>query len=348
MSSSQELGFAVLGGTLISIATSFNLFFKGRITGMSGIYFGLITHDPKTFHWKALFVMTSIMTSIVVWEITKFDPVGTDYPNFFDPPAILVRNLSQGGYFLAGLLVGIGTKLGNGCTSGHGVCGIPRFSIRSWVYVPIFVICAIITATFRYYVPFLDEDDASDLLTKNYDSVMEGSVLITGWGLLLYFFYFFSKLTKEDFIEICVTMITAIVFALGLIISGMNKRSKILGFLIMGEDWDASLLLVLVAAVGLNLFTFYYIIKIHKKTVFNEKLEIPSNNKIDKKLILGGISFGLGWGLGGLCPGPGYVLFPFLTPHISFFWFFGLTVGQYFVKIVDEKMSKKTNSIKSK
>lgn len=347
--SSQELGFAVLGGALIAISTSFHLLFKGRITGMSGIFFGLITHDQKSFAWKANFVLSTIATTIFTWQIVGFDKLSPDYPALFDHPSVLVGNLNPGGYFLAGLLVGIGTKLGNGCTSGHGVCGLPRFAIRSWVYVPIFVIVAIIVATFRYYVPFLDNDDKSgDLLVKNYDCILSGSLLITSWGLIFYLFYSFSKATLNEMIDIIVTMITAILFALGLIFAGMNKRSKILGFLIMGSDWDASLLLVLVTAITVNLFTFYYIIKIRKKTVFNETLEIPSNNKIDKKLVLGGIFFGLGWGLGGLCPGPGYILFPFLTPHISFYWFFGLTIGQYLVKIVDEQHQrlKKNSSVK--
>ena len=61
----------------------------------------------------------------------------------------MVSGLSFVGFGLGGLLVGIGTKLGNGCTSGHGVCGLPRFSVRSWVSVPVFMIAAIIIANIR-------------------------------------------------------------------------------------------------------------------------------------------------------------------------------------------------------
>lgn len=60
---------------------------------------------------------------------------------------------------LGGLLVGVGTRLANGCTSGHGVCGLPRFSLRSLVAVIIFMIVAIITATIRFYYPYFNQND---------------------------------------------------------------------------------------------------------------------------------------------------------------------------------------------
>ena len=337
---SSELYFAAIGGALIALSTSFHLLFKGRITGMSGIYFGVITSDNKSAYWKIFFILMTFLTTIVTWEIVGFDSLGDDYPNLFDHPNFLISNLNKPGYFLAGIFVGLGTKLGNGCTSGHGVCGLPRLSIRSLVYVPIFVAFAIITATFRSYVPFLDGDDMN-FDTTDYSVIINMVFVLAGWGMLFFCFYYYSKFTSAFLIDMIVTGFTGIVFALGLIISGMCKRSKILGFLILNSSWDYSLMIVLCTAVGINFVTFYYIVQIKKETVFGEHLEIPTNNKIDGKLILGGVLFGIGWGLGGLCPGPGFVLFPFLTPHITLFWFLGLTLGQYAVKIYEERNKEK-------
>lgn len=337
---SQELGFAALGGFLIALSTSLNLFFQGRITGMSGIYYGLITKD-KSFGWKALFLVTTLATSIVVWDIAGFDSLGDDYPALFDHPSTLVYNLNKGGFFLAGLLVGLGTKLGNGCTSGHGVCGLPRFAIRSWVYVPIFLVVAIITATFRNYVPFLEDNYTHEFDSKDYDTILNALLFVLIWILCIYCIYVLMNFSWSELLETVTTLSTAILFSLGLIISGMNKRRKINGFLVMSEDWDVSLLIVLCVAVGVNFLTFYYIVRVRNKTAFGEKLEIPSNNKIDPKLIVGGVLFGLGWGLGGLCPGPGFILFVFLTPQISLFWFMGLTIGQYTISIYDKIMDKR-------
>ena len=66
-----------------------------------------------------------------------------------------IAGLDFVGFCLAGLLVGFGTKLGNGCTSGHGVCGMPRWSIRSWVAVGTFMSLGIIIATIKHYADFL-------------------------------------------------------------------------------------------------------------------------------------------------------------------------------------------------
>ena len=320
---------------MLALSTSFHLLFKGRVTGMSGIYFGVITADNKSSPWKLCFILISILTSVITWQIVGFDPISSSEPNWFDHPTVLIHNLSKPGYFIAGFLVGLGTKLGNGCTSGHGVCGLPRFSIRSWVYVPIFVVWAMMTATLRHYYPFLDEPDMH-FETIDYSVIINQSFFLTGWGCFFFCFYYYKRFTRAFLIDILTTAMTAFVFALGLIISGMCRRSKILGFLILNSNWDVSLLIVLCTAVGVNLVSFLYIVKIRRKTIFNESLEIPTNTTIDRKLVLGGVMFGIGWGLGGLCPGPGFVLFPFLTPQISFFWFLGLTFGQFLVKIWEE------------
>lgn len=70
----------------------------------------------------------------------------------FGPPQQIASWTTYPGFFLAGLLVGFGTKLGNGCTSGHGLCGISRFSIRSILAVVIFLSTAIAISTFSFWV----------------------------------------------------------------------------------------------------------------------------------------------------------------------------------------------------
>lgn len=221
------------------------------------------------------------------------------------------------------------------------MCGLPRFAIRSWVYVPIFLVVAIITATFRNYVPFLEDNYTHEFDSKDYDTILNVLLFVLVWILCLYCIYVLMNFSWSELLETVTTLSTAILFSLGLIISGMNKRRKINGFLVMSEDWDVSLLIVLCVAVGVNFLTFYYIVRVRNKTAFGDKLEIPSNNKIDPKLIVGGVLFGLGWGLGGLCPGPGFILFVFLTPQISLFWFMGLTIGQYTISIYDKVMDKR-------
>lgn len=81
----------------------------------------------------------------------------------------------------------------------------------------------------------------------------------------------------------------------------------------MYSEWDPTLMFVLGGAVGLNLLTFYYIMNKAKKPLLGEKLEIPTNKVIDRRLIIGSSVFGLGWGLGGLCPGPALAMYSAFT-----------------------------------
>lgn len=94
---------------------------------------------------------------------------------------------SQFGYALSGFLVGIGTKMANGCTSGHGLCGMARLSIRSLVAVITFLLSGMIIATINYYTqglgPFTD-DDYSPIFTYNHDITAVISIIL---GLILPF-----------------------------------------------------------------------------------------------------------------------------------------------------------------
>jgi uncharacterized membrane protein YedE/YeeE len=81
---------------------------------------------------------------------------------FFDTQSQLESSLNIAGLVLAGIFVGIGTRLGNGCTSGHSICGIPRFSVRSIVGTVLFMSSAIAIATIRFYVPFLNQGNRFD------------------------------------------------------------------------------------------------------------------------------------------------------------------------------------------
>jgi len=330
----QQESMALLGGIIISIATSFNYYTTGRVTGMSGIYSGFIFFEKYSFHWRATFIFAMMATTVFLWNFFGFG-------SCFDEPTVFVKNLSKPGYFVAGLLVGLGTKLGNGCTSGHGICGLPRLSIRSWVFVPIFLVFGILTATYRDSNPFfVDETPYEGYSMKQYGLILN-SVLLTACTIIVVLFtlYSFIFTNRDKMFDIVFASITAVLFAIGLIVSGMNKRSKILGFLTINQNWDPSLMLVLCGAVGLNFITM----NLMTKTILGKRLEVVINKTIDFRLILGGILFGIGWGLGGLCPGPGFILFPFFTPHISLSWFGGLTIGQYIIKMYENILKPKKN-----
>lgn len=109
---------ALIGGVLIGVAVSLMLVFNGRVTGISGIISGILKPQKGDFLWRFLFVL-GLLTGGLFLKI-------------YLPDTFQLRSSAQMiDYAFGGVLVGFGTLLGNGCTSGHGVCGISRMSVRS-------------------------------------------------------------------------------------------------------------------------------------------------------------------------------------------------------------------------
>jgi len=122
---------AMLGGLLIGLSAALLLWFNGRIAGISGIVNGALGGGERGWRWWFLAGLV-LGGGSYIW-ITDAAPFRTDFP-----PGLIV---------LAGLLVGFGTRMGSGCTSGHGVCGLARLSMRSLVATLTFLAAGII-ATF--------------------------------------------------------------------------------------------------------------------------------------------------------------------------------------------------------
>jgi|TARA_B110000483_G_scaffold75180_1_gene93569 hypothetical protein len=101
-------------------------------------------------------------------------------------------------------------------------------------------------------------------------------------------------------------LISGVIFGLGLIVSGMANPQKVIGFLDLFGDWDPSLALVMVGAIGVGIVVFTYAGK-RAKTFLGDDLQITKQTVIDKKLVFGSLIFGVGWGVAGFCPGPGLV-----------------------------------------
>jgi uncharacterized protein len=122
---------ALAGGVLIGVASVWLLAANGRIAGVSGILHGLFAQPPADRRWRAAFVIGLVVAGLA-WQV--FLPASKP-------------SMHWGWLALAGLLVGFGTRIGGGCTSGHGVCGLGRFSLRSLIAVMVFM-AAGMAATF--------------------------------------------------------------------------------------------------------------------------------------------------------------------------------------------------------
>jgi len=121
---------ALAGGALIGLASVWLLAANGRIAGVSGILHGLFS--PPDTKWRALF-LSGLLLAGLAWQAAGM-------------PVPLRSGFPLGWVAAAGLLVGFGTRMGGGCTSGHGVCGLGRLSARSLVAVIVFMAAGMIAA----------------------------------------------------------------------------------------------------------------------------------------------------------------------------------------------------------
>jgi uncharacterized protein len=97
-----------------------------------------------------------------------------------------------------------------------------------------------------------------------------------------------------------------LLFGLGLLLSGMTDPGKVLGFLDLFGAWDPSLAFVMGGAIAVGFFAFAVARK-RTRNFLGGALHLPRSDQIDRRLVLGGLTFGAGWGLAGFCPGPGIV-----------------------------------------
>ena len=101
--------------------------------------------------------------------------------------------------------------------------------------------------------------------------------------------------------------LAGLLLGLGLILSGMANPAKVIGFLDVAGPWDPSLGLVMGGGLVIGSIGFALLRK-QPKTLLGEPLNLPASRKIDLRLVLGSVLFGMGWGITGICPGPGLVL----------------------------------------
>ena len=126
----------LIGGVIIGLAATVMLLFNGKISGISGILGGCIQYPRIANIWRYTFVLGLVAGGFLMHML---------FPSYFEYSI----NASTIELIIGGVLVGFGTRLGSGCTSGHGVCGLPRKSIRSLVATLTFIGAGIVTVIMR-------------------------------------------------------------------------------------------------------------------------------------------------------------------------------------------------------
>ena len=107
--------------------------------------------------------------------------------------------------------------------------------------------------------------------------------------------------------QILIAFVVGVVFGIGLIVAGMTDAARVLGFLDLTGWWNPTLAFVMGGAILVALPAFA-IARQRQRTLLGEPLQLPTSTRIDRRLVLGALAFGVGWGLAGLCPGPALAL----------------------------------------
>jgi len=135
----ESIMWALLGGILIGLAATFLMLLNGRIAGISGILSGVFFQTKGDVFWRIAFIVGLLAGGLVA-------------PFIFQRPFVFELNASMPMLLVGGFLVGFGTRMGSGCTSGHSVCGIARFSWRSISATITFILSAMLTVALIRHV----------------------------------------------------------------------------------------------------------------------------------------------------------------------------------------------------
>jgi uncharacterized membrane protein YedE/YeeE len=322
----------LLGGTLVGLSATSLLLLNGDTLGASGIVHQ-VACKPLAMNqpWRTAFLASVFLTSTVMFQPTHMpssssDPIHHTYVT----------------YAIAGFLVGFGSKLANGCTSGHGICGLGRRSPRSLAAVLVMMLAGILTSTLTTTttttIPFetMKRDgsfDAAGMYLAALASVLAAVAAART-----------NNKNDDNNKKLFGAVLSGGLFASGLFVGGMADPKRVLGFLDLSgfadNRWDGTLLGVLGAGLLVSWAGYQFVTGAHQ--VFNAPtlrhpialsksslFRVPGNKVIDARLLLGSACFGIGWGMAGLCPGPALCLAAVGSIPVLVYWWPAFFAGTY-------------------
>jgi len=364
---------------MIGLAASTLLLGAGEIMGASGIISSFILNPKKALFddstaqdsWKRAYIASFCLCTLLVVQNDQH-PVAIRIlqgdQGIVDPELVNLVKPSTIGYVISGFLVGMGTRLGNGCTSGHGICGLARFSRRSLAAVVSFMLTGILSASLCgpdcVFAKFLRTKSLEGNGPTNTSKTVANTIALIsiasfGKSVMMSSKHFgkayrlekqfFASFIRENAKKISASLSGAL-FSFGLAISTMIKPSKIVGFLdvtgLVKGTYDPTLLAVMGGGLGVSMMSYQAIKDYQVPFVAKHmpglvkppmlcqrssetKFSIPKNTIIDKQLIAGSMLFGLGWGIGGLCPGPALYAGIAGIPNVLYYWWPGFIGGTF-------------------
>jgi uncharacterized membrane protein YedE/YeeE len=324
---------ALVGGLVLGVATVGKLALTGRILGISGAVRGLARGDWSG--WRVAFVAGLALGGAIAAGVAPGSAA-------FWPP-VSTQSFTLTRACLGGLLVGFGSALGSGCTSGHGICGLARLSPRSMAAVLAFMATGALTARLTNAAAAAGVAVSQpavlawpDAVGANQGALLLSVVVMATMGLVRAATSLVassgmpsspsptagasaaaaavpasSGLPDGRPLALASELLLGMLFSFGLCYSGMTRPAKVLAFLSPGLPcWDPSLGLVMAGALAVAAPGFSSIVRkkdLPEPLCPGMRWSLPTATRVDAKLVVGAALFGCGWGLTGICPGPAIV-----------------------------------------
>lgn len=280
---------------MIGLSAAMAFLVDGKIIGISGIVGpfsrGVVLCESFTYNqlWKGLFLLGIVLGGMANLGFNK----DFAFPEAFDYDPVR--------YLMAGLCIGSGTRLGRGCTSGHGICGLPRLSLRSWIAVPTFMVVAGAMVAITRHALKVDIQNPSKIAAVQWPPKWEFPLCALVSSAALAAAMFKAPDTIRRYVS---PTVSGLIFGLGLGCSGMTSQAKVFDFLDVGGTWDPSLAFVMGCGLCVSFPAFFIYDTVDNKPLSGGEFERPAKFGNYPTLVVGAVLFGCGWGLIGICPGP--------------------------------------------
>ncbi|KAF7294835.1 hypothetical protein MIND_01021400 [Mycena indigotica] len=280
-----------LGGLGLSLPLHALLTLNGNVFGISGFLHRSFRGNLEAIASTAGLLLGGVVVGLV------------------EGPSLDRIDMGSLSLVISGLLVGVGTKMANGCTSGHMLAGLSRFSPRSAVATTIFFCTGAITS---HIVHAKHQRGSRSSLDWTLDATGSTLLALQTIPLLTSAALYFSISRQDNSIHakfrLLASLATGFEFALALRLSSLTEAQKVIDFLLLPghEAFDPSLAFLAFGALPSCIILYRYA-RGSEIPRLGGAWSIPKNSQVDTKLVVGSAIFGVGWGLSGFCPGPGIV-----------------------------------------